>query len=133
MASPSANRTSDDPRPPVWIGHVVLATADVARANAYWTSVGMRAIESGESFAVLELRGGTHLVLVGSDAPVAAGTPCPFDLMVEDVDAAHGHFRALGLEPSELKRNEIHDSFTLVDPSGYVVTVNSSHVSDQPV
>lgn len=133
MLDPSSTKTADDPRPGVWVGHVVLPTGDVPAANAYWTSLGMRALESGDGFAVLELRGGTHLVLVGSDAPLAAGTSCPFDLMVEDVDSTHAHYSSLGLEPSEMKRNDIHDSFTIVDPSGYVLTVNSSHVSDQPV
>ena len=128
-----SDSTAKDPRPEVWVGHVVLPTPDVMRANEYWTAVGMRAITDGDGFAVLELRGGTHLVLVGSDAPIAAGSPCPFDLMVEDIDAAHARYADLGFEPSEMKRGEIHDSFTLVDPSGYLVTVNSSHVSDLPV
>lgn len=122
-----------DPRPPVWIGHVVLPTVDVRRANEYWVALGMRPLESGDSFAVLELRGGTHLVLVGADAGVTDGTPCPFDLMVEDVDAARARYEALGFAPSETIRGDIHDAFTMLDPSGYVVTVNSSHVSDQPV
>lgn len=124
---------NQDPRPPVWVGHVILATTDVGTANEYWAQVGMRPIESGKGFAVLELRGGTHLVLVGSDAPVREGTPCPFDLMVEDVDATHTRCEALGFAPSPMIRGDIHDSFTMVDPSGYVVTVNSSHVSDRPV
>jgi len=123
----------DDLRPPVWVGHVVLPTSDVPKANAFWTSVGMRPIEMGDGFAVLELRGGTHLVLIGADAGVAAGTPCPFDIMVEDVEQARARLEELGLSPSEIARNEIHDSFTIVDPTGYRVTVNSSHVSDQPV
>ena len=125
--------SKEDPRPSVWVGHVVLATTDVAKGNDYWVAVGMRPIASGDGFAVLELRGGTHLVLVASDADVSEGTPCPFDVMVEDVDAAHARYEKLGFTPSETSRGEIHDSFTIVDPSGYVVTVNSSHVSDQPV
>ena len=128
-----ADPTTSDPRPDVWVGHVVLPTADIGRANDYWVAIGMRAIAQGEGFAILELRGGTHLVLVGSDAPVAPGTPCPFDIMVEDVDAARARYLELGFEPSEMKRDEIHDSFTLLAPSGHVVTVNSSHVSGQPI
>jgi catechol 2,3-dioxygenase-like lactoylglutathione lyase family enzyme len=115
------------------VGHVVLSTADVAAGNTFWTDAGMRPLASGEGFAVLELRGGTHLVLVAADAKVAAGTPCSFDLMVEDVDETHARYEGLGFGPSSIARGEIHDSFTVVDPSGYVVTVNSSHVSDQPV
>jgi len=53
--------------------------------------------------------------------------------MVEDLDATHEHYTALALSPGEIERGNIHDSFTLTDPSGYVVTVNSTHVSDLPV
>jgi catechol 2,3-dioxygenase-like lactoylglutathione lyase family enzyme len=127
------SQTETDPRPPVWVGHIVLATGDVAAANEYWTALGMRPIESHDGVAVLELRGGTHLVLLPTQTAIAAGTPCPFDLMVEDVDAAHASYEKLSFAPSEIQRGDIHDSFTIVDPSGYVVTVNSSHVSDQPV
>ena len=127
------SKNESDPRPAVWVGHVVLSTTDIAGANDYWTSIGMRPLVTGDGFAVLELRGGTHLVLTRADGDVSAGTPCPFDIMVEDVDATHATYTEMGLSPGEIQRAEIHDSFTIVDPSGYVVTINSSHVSDQPV
>jgi hypothetical protein len=75
---------------------------------------------------VLELRGGTHLVLVPGAPPDTA--EAPFDLMVEDLDATHGEWKARGLDPSPIERGRIHASFTLRDPDGYRVTVNSSHV-----
>lgn len=128
-----SNSNPSDERPSVWVGHLVLQAPAVPVARDYWVAAGMRHITSGDGFAVLELRGGTHLVLVASDQPVAAGTQAPFDLMVEDLDAMHAHYRELALEPSEIERGDIHDSFTLTDPSGYVVTVNSTHVSDLPV
>jgi len=122
-----------DPRPPVWVGHVALRVADVGPSADYWTQLGLRFITKGDGFAVLELRGGTHLVLLPAEEPVPPGTPAPFDLMVEDVPATHRHFSELGLAPSQIRPGDIHDSFTLRDPSGYDVTVNSSHVSDLPV
>lgn len=127
------SKRADDRRPPVWVGHVFLQSADVAAADAFWTRVGMRPIARGDDFAVLELRGGTHLLLLASEARVPAGTPCPFDIMVEDLEAAHARYRELGFAPSELVRGSIHDSFRLVDPNGYVVTIQSSHVSGEPV
>ena len=122
-----------DPRPPVWVGHVTLSVAEIGPSAEYWTQLGLRFITKGEGFAVLELRGGTHLVLLPAEAPVEPGTQAPFDLMVEDVPATHRHFRELGLRPSEIRPGRIHDSFTVRDPSGYDVTVNSSHVGDLPV
>jgi catechol 2,3-dioxygenase-like lactoylglutathione lyase family enzyme len=115
-----------DGRPSVWIGHAVLTVGDVDRSADYWQRLGMREVERNDHVAVLELRGGTHLVLV-------PGTPAddaevPFDLMVEDLDEAHAEWKARGLDPSPIERGRIHAAFTMRDPDGYRLTVNSSHV-----
>ena len=75
--------------------------------------------------AVMELRGGTHLVLV--PGTVTAGD-APFDLMVEDLDATHREWADQGLDVSSVSHDRIHDSFVVTDPDGHRVTVNSSHV-----
>lgn len=118
-------------RPPVWIGHVVLTTNQLALSHEFMLKIGMRSIQTGDGFAVLELRGGTHLVLLRGEARDEA--PAGFDLMVEDLDATHAHFRALGLAPSEIERGDIHDSFRMSEPGGHPIVFNSTHVSDQPV
>ena len=120
-----------DPRPPVWVGHIRLTTHRLAESHRFMVDLGMRPIVKGDNFAVLELRAGTHLILLQRDAvePGAA----PFDLMVEDLDATHRRLADLGLCPSDVSEGRIHRSFTVTDPSGHVVTFNSSHVSDQPV
>ena len=110
----------------MWIGHTVLTVRDVDRSADYWRDLGMREVERNEHVAVLELRGGTHLVLVPG-AP-AEGADAPFDLMVEDVDATHAAWEARGLDLSPIERGRIHAAFTMRDPDGYRVTVNSSHV-----
>jgi catechol 2,3-dioxygenase-like lactoylglutathione lyase family enzyme len=113
-------------RPSVWIGHAVLTVSDVDRSADYWRDLGMREVERNEHVAVLELRGGTHLVLVPGTPPEDADTP--FDLMVEDVDATHADWAARGLDPTPIERGRIHAAFTMRDPDGYRLTVNSSHV-----
>ena len=115
-----------DGRPSVWIGHTVLAVRDVDRSADYWRDLGMREVERNEHVAVLELRGGTHLVLVPGTPPEDADAP--FDLMVDDFDATYADWKARGLDPSPIERGHIHASFTVRDPDGYRVTVNSSHV-----
>jgi len=120
-----------DPRPPLWVGHVTLPTPDLPATREFMLALGMREIAHGEQFAVLELRGGTHLVLLPTDQ-IASG-PAYFDLMVEDLEATHARFAALGLAPSPIASNPIHTSFTLQAPSGHVITFNSSHVSSLPV
>lgn len=121
----------DDPRPRVWVGHVTLPTPDIPATRDFMQTLGMRAIADGEDFAVLELRGGTHLVLLPADE--RASGDAGFDLMVDDLDATHAQLGARGLEPSPIERGRIHDSFTVAAPSGHILTFNSSHVSDQPV
>jgi catechol 2,3-dioxygenase-like lactoylglutathione lyase family enzyme len=113
-------------RPAVWIGHAVLTVRDVDRSADYWRGLGMREVERNEHVAVLELRGGTHLVLVPGTPADDADTP--FDLMVDDLDATHAGWAERGLDPSPIERGRIHAAFTLRDPDGYRVTVNSSHV-----
>lgn len=105
----------------------MLAVTDIARAATFWAAVGMREVERNPHVAVMELRGGTHLVLVPGDVP-AAGTGAPFDLMVDDLDATRDRWAAAGLDVSPIERGRIHDTFTVRDPDGYAVTVNSSHV-----
>jgi catechol-2,3-dioxygenase len=115
-----------DTRPPVWIGHARLTVRELGRSADFWHTVGMREIERNEHVVVLELRGGTHLVLLPG-AP-AAGAVAPFDLMVEDLDATHAEWERIGLDVSPVERGRIHSAFVLRDPDGTSITVNSSHV-----
>jgi len=120
------------PRPGVWVGHVALGATDVEKAGAFFASLGMRALQIGREIAILELRGGTHLVIFPGDPP-PPGSPAPFDLMVDDLDEAHARFAAAGLAPSAVEEGTIHRAFKLAAPSGHLVVVNSSHVSGRPV
>ena len=123
----------EDLRPPVWVGHIMLGATDVARSNDYFVKLGMRHIVTGDTFSVLELRGGTHLVLMAQDEAPPEGSRASFDIMVEDIDAAWKRYHELGFEPGEIQDGKIHRSFELRDPSGYLLKVNSSHVSEYPV
>lgn len=115
-----------DERPPVWIGHIGMQVADPARSHDFYVDAGMRAVLENDDMAILELRGGTHLLLFRGDASPG---DAPFDLMVEDLDATHADLSSRGLAVSEITRGEIHDTFTLTDPDGHTVTVHNSHVA----
>lgn len=116
-----------DPRPAVAVGHLRLPVVDVAAARGFFVRHGMREVLARTDFAILELRGGTHLILSVAEEAPAPGAPAPFDLMVDDVDAAHRGFVADGVAASAIERGDIHDSFTVDGPSGYAIRVNSSH------
>jgi hypothetical protein len=126
---------TNDRRPPVWVGHVYLSVKDVRSAARWLETVGLRPIVVRDEAAVLELRGGTHVLV--HPAPAAGGT-APFDLMVDDIDAAHRTLGEKGLSPSTIQRGNApgrfdHDTFELPGPDGWVFTVYSSHVGDRPV
>ncbi len=93
----------------------------------------MRAIFEGPEVAVYELRGGTHLLLMHK--PAVAPGPAAFDLMVDDLRAAHQRFTALGPAPSAIESRPVigHDIFILCAPAGQLISVFSSHHSGEPV
>ena len=122
---------TNDTRPPVWVGHVAMYTPRVTESSEFMQLLGMRLVAGSDDFAVLEMRGGTHLVLTGnSESTLIKGD---FDLMVEDLDATHAHYTELGIDPGEIERGEIHDSFEMREPGGTVIIFNSTHVGNLPV
>ncbi|MEM7208507.1 MAG: glyoxalase/bleomycin resistance/dioxygenase family protein [Pseudomonadota bacterium] len=120
-----------DQRPSVWVGHIALHTKKIAESCEFMRQVGMRVLMNQENFALLELRGGTHLVLTTDENSSLLRRS--FDLMVDDIDASHKEFTDLGLNPDEIERGNIHDSFEITEPGGNVIMFNSSHVGDLPV
>ena len=122
-----------DQRPPVAVGHVRLPTTDVTGTARWLVSVGLRPIFEDAELAVLEFRGGTHVVVRKAEESVKAGVAAPFDLMVDDIEAARRDYLAKGLGPSDISRGRIHDSFHVVGPDGYDFTVNSSHAGGRPI
>ncbi len=122
---------TNDIRPPVWVGHVAMHTPGVTESSEFMQLLGMRLVADGDEFAVLEMRGGTHLVLTSD--PDSALIKADFDLMVEDLDTTHARYTELGLDPGDIERGDIHDNFELREPGGTVITINSSHVGKLPV
>lgn len=118
-------------RPPVWIGHVELKTAQLAKAEEFYRSIGLRSVFKGDDIAIFELRGGTHLLLIKDDD--FAGGDAGIDFMVEDIDETYAAYTAKGLPVSDISRGNIHDSFYLTDPGGNRIVVNSTHVDDHSV
>jgi hypothetical protein len=122
-----------DPRPVVAIGHVEHKVSSVAKSAKFLETLGVRPIVRQRNFAVMELRGGTHIILSETKDKVEPGTEAPFDLIVDDVDEFRAACAKQGLEPSRMSRGRIHDWFALTDPSGYELTILSSHAGSRPV
>ena len=122
---------ADNQQPEVWVGHIEMETDQLEASEAFMISLGMRPIFKTETIAILELRAATHLVLVGKETiePGAAS----FDLMVDDLDATHRRLTDAGVAPSDIEEGRIHNRFTVRDPSGHTITINSSHASGMTV
>ena len=121
-----------DLRPPIWVGHVVLETDRLEQTAQFMQTIGMRPIVQRQDFAVLELRGGTHLVLI-SKAEVT-DEDAPFDLMVEDLHQTHQKFTELGFKPSAIEHvPPEHERFFVREPAGHRIAFFSNHVSGKPV
>jgi hypothetical protein len=53
--------------------------------------------------------------------------------MVDDVEAAHAEFAALGLAPTPITSGSIHSSFHVATPDGHKLKITSSHAGNRPV
>ena len=124
---------TDDPRPTLWVGHVVLAVRDVAATKRFLLALGLRDAEPAAPIGVIELRGGTHILVLPRGDDVAPGARAPFDLMVDDLDAFRRRLEGLGIAPAPIQTNPSHRFFLLREPGGHDIPVNSSHVTGLPV
>ncbi len=117
-----------DERPPVAVGHVCLPVKNVLTTSAFLQELGLRKIFEKDTFAVLELRGGTHLILEKS-----RGTQAPVDFMVDDVKKARLKYAKMGMKPTRIKSGTIHSSFFIPGPDGWSFKITSSHTGGRPV
>ena len=124
---------SGDPRPPIAVGHVRMDVNGFHPACDLLERLGLRPVTGQDSFAVLELRGGTHLIVRAGDRNVEPGRMAPVDLMVDDVAEMHARCRDMGLDPSEIASGSIHSSFTISFDDGCRLKITSSHTSGRPV
>ena len=120
---------ADGERPIFAIGHVRLPVEEVGAAHGFFVRHGLRSIFKKPDLAILELRGGTHLILTPAEQPIADGAKAPFDLMVDDVDSVWRRFVDDGVHATEIERGDIHDLFHVTGPSGYRIRISSSHAA----
>jgi catechol 2,3-dioxygenase-like lactoylglutathione lyase family enzyme len=133
--------------PPVAIGHLTLTVADLEASYRFYVDLGLRSFDKADTMAILELRGGTHLLLFKAGGPVGQDEG-PFDqakadsidLMIggrslEELQALRSHLVERGHAPEAIPDRRFfgHYLFKAKDPDGNEVTVSTSHASDLPV
>ena len=129
------------------IGHLALVVGDVAACQRFYADLGLRTFNASETMAILELRGGTHLLLFQRGAP-GNDAESPFDgalrdsvdLMIagrsrEELEAVRSRLVQHGHAPEPIPDRTYfgHYVFKAKDPDGNEVTVSTSHASNLPI
>ena len=118
----SQSKAADDLRPRFALGHLALTGADIDKLTDFYELIGMRLIARFGSMSIIELRGGTHIII--RNGPVGDAS---LDLIVDDIDETRAVLEAAGAEPTTIRRGSPHDVFTATDPEGNTLVVNSNH------
>lgn len=109
-------------RPRFGIGHVAITAKDVDTMTNFYHTIGMRLVVNMGRMSIVELRGGTHLIIQSGEPGVAS-----LDLIVDDIDETRAVLEANGASPSVIQRGNPHDRFIATDPEGNTLVVNSDH------
>ena len=73
------------------------------------------------------------LIVVNEFCQPTRDGPVPFDIMVDDIDAAHVRLKGYGMDVTGISRGRIHDHFEVQTPDRRALTINSSHAGDRAV
>jgi len=120
--SQSVSDPSEDRRPRFGIGHMAITAADVDTMTNFYTAIGMRLVVNMGRMSIVELRGGTHLIIQIGEPGVAT-----LDLIVDDIDETRAVLEVEGASPGVITRGNPHDRFIATDPEGNTLVVNSNH------
>ena len=115
---------SEDPRPRFSICHVQLTATDPIVLGEFYASIGMRWVAKMAHMSILELRGGTHLVIFPGELGVTK-----LDLMVDDLDDIHTLLDEMEANPEAIVPGSPHNTFWVNDPEGNALLIESSHVT----
>ena len=118
----TANEPETDTRPRFGIGHILVSARSVDTLADFYAEIGMRLVVKMGRMAIVELRGGTHIVF-------QSGRPgeATLDLIVDDIDETRAVLDAVGANPGPITRGNPHDRFTATDPEGNHLVVASNH------
>lgn len=85
--------------------------------------------------AILELGGGTHLMLFHAKRAPKAGAVRSFDFMVPDVESLRVRLAGAGVETTEPVEDEVsgHRWFQARDPDGHLLRIYSDHTEGRAV
>jgi catechol-2,3-dioxygenase len=145
-----SNRKMNKNLPAAAFGHFVLKVNDTNISYQFYTKLGLRPVGLLPDVAIIELRGGTHILLFNKKdevplIPSKLGQRGDFsterlDLMIDshsrsDLELYRTTLVENGVSVGEIAPDQLygHYYFQLADPDGNGITVYTSHVGDLPV
>jgi catechol-2,3-dioxygenase len=132
--------------PELAVAHLVFKVADLKRSCQFYSNLGLPPFAVEEKVAIIELRGGTHLLLLSVDE--AAGEDVAesvtgqfhkrfseqFDLMIKgkglnELEKYRLELISRGIEAGEIPDETFfgHYLFCTKDPDGNGITIYTSH------
>ena len=142
----------EDSLPAAALGHFVIKVLNIEASHQFYVGLGLRALETFPGLAIVELRGGTHLLIFQKDDDQASalhdghvGQRPEFgseklDLMIAGHTKAQLELYRAGLidkgySPSAIAERALygHHYFSIQDPDGNGVSFYTSHCGDEPV
>jgi catechol 2,3-dioxygenase-like lactoylglutathione lyase family enzyme len=142
----------EDSLPVAALAHFVMKVRNIEATYRFYSGLGLRALDTFPGLAIVELRGGTHLLIFQKDDDQASalhdghvGQRPEFgseklDLMIVGHTKAQLELYRAGLidkgySPSAIADGVLygHHFFSMQDPDGNGVTFYTSHCGDKPV
>jgi catechol-2,3-dioxygenase len=128
------------------VGHLVFKVADLKSSCQFYSNLGLPPFAIDEEIAIIELRGGTHLILLSID-PLAGEDIAEsvtgqfhkklseqFDLMIkgkgrDDLKKYRLELISRGIAAGEIPDETFfgHHLFCIKDPDGNGITIYTSH------
>jgi len=138
------NRAMNNNLPVAAFGHFVMKVSDIDISYQFYTKLGLRPFGIFPDLAIIELRGGTHILLFSKNDELASslssshlgqrGANEQLDLMIDgksrsDLELYRATLMEKGLSIDAIAQDQFfgHDYFQLVDPDGNGITVYTSH------
>jgi len=134
--------------PELAVAHLVFKVADLKSSCQFYSNLGLPPFFTEEKIAIIELRGGTHLVLLSVDEPAGEDVTESvtgqfhkrfseqFDLMIEgknldDLKKYRSELISRGIAAGEIPDEAVfgHHLFCVKDPDGNGITIYTSHAN----
>ena len=130
------------------VAHLVFKVADLKSSCQFYSKLGLPPFATDEKVAIIELRGGTHLLLLSVDEPAGEDIAESltgqfhkrfserFDLMIEgkgldELKKYRSELISRGIAAGEIPEENVfgHYLFCIKDPDGNGITIYTSHAN----